>query len=104
MHHLDTTSEEDEDECAHSVNAVNYTDMLGKEMAHDYRQRGIIFLIEMGTTIKARPAKFAAKIKPYNGVYEVEGDFVPTSLFDVEEDFIETTRGLLKDHKEPQDT
>ena len=70
VHHLDTSSEDDEDEYAHWVNAVKSRNKQRKDtkclMLLDKQE--IIFQINTGATIKALPAKFANEIKPYTGV------------------------------------
>ena len=70
MHHLDTSSEDDEDEYAHWVNAVKSKKKQRKDakclMLLDKQE--IIFQIDTGATINTLPAKFANEIKPYKGV------------------------------------
>ena len=66
VQHLDTSSENDEDEYAHWVNAVK-----SKKQRKDAKclmlldKQEIIFQIDTGATL---PAKFTNEIKPYKGV------------------------------------
>ena len=73
VHHLDTSSEDDEEEYAHGVNVVKSRKkqrMYAKCLILLDKQE-IIFQIDTGATIKILPAKFANEIKPYKGVLTI---------------------------------
>ena len=70
VHHLDTSSKDDEDEYAHWGNAMKFR----KKQREDAKclmlfvKQEIIFQIDTGATINTLPAKFANEIKPYKRV------------------------------------